>query len=404
MTCFHPLIAYGYLGSNGFVEEQLSFKENDGEKLYLPCRHCIGCKVSARALKSLLFKMELHTHEMYCGTGGSFITLTYNKDNLPPSGLAYADLEEFMRALKKFLKRQGFNNKIDYVYSGEYGLLNFRPHFHICCLGVNPLEFNYIFKESVYALNKHQSSPLVNRLWHKGFNTVLPLNTETACYTLGYTVKKMLIVGDTYELERNSIFNRRKRAGFKGLCREGTNRTARQSFKQGITEKEYVRKTNKLLTERISEFIDFKGRKIENPAFPKGRCFTYQNNKYYACERTGSSASLGNKFYNLYKDEFLTGFIHDPVDPKKIYSIPQKFLTKLKDTDFSRYVKIKQNKAHIAKITQEMIDNTSNYFVNNENALKLRLKGNSIRPLDMEMLDEKEEEEIERLIFEENCF
>lgn len=56
------------------------------------------------------------------GQPSSFITLTYNNKYLPPSGLAYRDIQQFMHSFKRMIRREGYTDELGYIYAGEEGL------------------------------------------------------------------------------------------------------------------------------------------------------------------------------------------------------------------------------------------------------------------------------------------
>lgn len=398
MVCLNPIKAYGQINGEGFIDTQLSFKDNGGVKLYVPCRHCIGCLLQRRALLSLLFKMEFSAFEMQ-RLPMCFITLTYNDENLPPSGLVRNDISQFVKSLKNYLRKIGYPYPVEYIYSGEYGLKNMRPHFHLCLLGADVFDVDK--SVSVHRLGSYSSSKLVDRLWHKGFNTVLPCNLQTGCYTLGYTCKKIVIAGDTYEDIKYATRLRQKRAGFKGkisspLSKRAINGAIRLSDMDDIiAPNDYCKAYNMILSSKLPEYIDYKGRKIENPAFPKGQCFLYKG-KFYQKEFIQAGCSLGQSFYEQYQREMLTGYIHDPFDGKLV-SIPTKFLTQLKDVDFTAYARIKRNRAFFSTDREKKLDDYIGFYDDYKNGIISRFKGGSIRTLDLAPLSQEEEEEYDNL-------
>lgn len=108
-------------------------------------------------------------------TSASFVTLTYNKEHLPPDGSLVP------RDLQLFLKRLRTNTQlpIRYFGVGEYGDLSWRPHYHLALFGV-----------------PREGEPLVNRAWGKGFVKSGDLTMESAQYVAGYVVKKLTRADD----------------------------------------------------------------------------------------------------------------------------------------------------------------------------------------------------------------
>lgn len=403
MTCLAPIKAYGCVNKEGFIDTQLSFKEGDGDiVVYVPCRHCIGCQLQRRALMSLLFKMEYSAYELE-NIPMSFITLTYNDRNLPPSGLVRNDISQFIKSLKNYLRKIGYPYDVEYVYSGEYGLKNMRPHYHVCLLGVDVFDVDP--SVSIHRIGTYQSSALVDKIWHKGFNVTCPCNLDTGCYTLGYTCKKIVIAGDTYDDIKYATILRQKKAGFKGKI---SSPISKRALKGALVAQkiffdnddlmgcdDFCKAYNKMLTQKMPEYIDFCGRKIENPLFPKGQCFLHKK-KFFRKEFIQASCSLGKKFFDNYQNEFLTGFVHDPFDGK-LLSIPTKFLKMLENIDFSAYARIKRNKAFFTSDRDQKVERYIGFYDDYKNSVISRFKGGSVRTLDLAPLTPEQEEQYDNL-------
>lgn len=392
MVCLNPIVGYGEVNEYGFIDTQLRFDKQIGQKIYCPCRYCLGCAYQARALRTLLFKMQW-SQALAKGQPSSFITLTYNNQYLPPSGLAYRDIQQFMHSFKRMIRREGYTDELGYIYAGEEGLLNKRPHFHICLVGVSPLDFDYV----CHKIGKYESSPAVDRLWGKGFNTVCEASVHTICYTAGYTCKKLVLHSDIdyRKVVQSAVAKRRREAGFNGLMSVDSDIAFFHAISNNKTVEEYVEAFNADCRAKVPEFIKWRGRLIENPRFPKGRCYQDGDN-FRALERVVASRNLGQEYFDRYCRDTITGFMHDPVEINKICAIPPKFIKQLADIDFSRYVKIKREKAHFAAMNSRDVEELQNYYNSNKNALISRLKGGSIRELDLQPLDPDVEDEIEK--------
>lgn len=74
-------------------------------------------------------EFEAQSHEY-----SSFVTLTYNDDNLPSDGSLHK--EDFQKFMKLF--RFYSNKKYKYYAVGEYGDQTKRPHFHAIIFGLKP--------------------------------------------------------------------------------------------------------------------------------------------------------------------------------------------------------------------------------------------------------------------------
>lgn len=118
---------------------------NDYQVFQVPCGKCKFCKIAKRRE----WKMRC-LHELSYWRFSSFITLTYNNDNLPIPNLLLGqnpdvkgyefgtlvknDLQKFLKRLRKRLSSIDRNFK--YFACGEYGGENFRPHYHLILFGV----------------------------------------------------------------------------------------------------------------------------------------------------------------------------------------------------------------------------------------------------------------------------
>lgn len=95
---------------------------------YHRCRKCLQCRISKR--EQWKARMLLEAHGKVC----SFVTATYDDENLKSESLVPADATKFIKRLRKQLEP----DKIRYSYTGEYGTENERPHFHFLFYGLPP--------------------------------------------------------------------------------------------------------------------------------------------------------------------------------------------------------------------------------------------------------------------------
>lgn len=107
----------------------------------------------------------------------SFVTLTYSDENFHPS-LNYSDFQKFMKRLRKELGPTRF------FMCGEYGDLNWRPHFHAVLFG-------QCFPDRLACGAELFRSPTLERLWPHGFSTVGEVSYQSAAYVARYTTKKI---------------------------------------------------------------------------------------------------------------------------------------------------------------------------------------------------------------------
>ena len=97
-----------------------------------------------------------------------FITLTYDNENLPPDGSL--QIEDY----QKFLKRLRKKNKFRYFLVGEYGDLNWRPHYHAILYGLGEVD-----------------QAVIQESWNMGNTETFPCDDKLIRYICGYCLKKM---------------------------------------------------------------------------------------------------------------------------------------------------------------------------------------------------------------------
>lgn len=165
----------------------------DGTPTYRPCGNCIGCRLEY----SRQWAVRM-CHESSFYNENSFITLTYNQENLPEDGsLVKAHLQNFM----KRLRRKNDTKKIRFYGCGEYGSDLGRPHYHLCLFGYN-FPDREIFKGAQGTVwqnrwkkkgydNTIYTSKMLDSLWKKGFQTIGDLTFESCAYVARYVTKKV---------------------------------------------------------------------------------------------------------------------------------------------------------------------------------------------------------------------
>jgi len=124
-------------------------------------------------------------HESQMHRENSFVTLTYDAENVPMDGsLNKQHFQKFMKRLRKHFS----DKKIRYFHCGEYGDKLERPHYHACLFGI---DFDDRVEHGANNSVVHYKSDTLEKLWGKGFCTVGELNYQTAAYTARYIMKKM---------------------------------------------------------------------------------------------------------------------------------------------------------------------------------------------------------------------
>lgn len=190
------------------IKDGLSSKEF----LRVRCGRCINCRIHRTSEWSLRLEMESKYWDNI-----SFLTLTYNSENLPMTDyfdsrlflndkdieelpefsecvcfptLAYRDLPLFIKRLRKYQVGEehdfivntehgfDFEHRIGFKFFGvgEYGSKRLRPHLHILLFGVEANAFN---------------SEICRKAWNKGHILLKPFNQHTCNYVAGYVQKKL---------------------------------------------------------------------------------------------------------------------------------------------------------------------------------------------------------------------
>lgn len=221
MSCFHPLKAVprGFT-KNGKIKyvpvagdyefdksaEMVSwYKEHpEAKAIYVPCGHCIGCRLDKSREWALRCMMELKSQNGIA----IFLTLTYNElsvpityypdpstgEALPGLTLRLDDLQRFWKRLRRSLPD---DMKIRYFACGEYGSQTWRPHYHAIVFGYRP--------DDLVLYEKHETisyftSDSLSRIWPAGNAVVAGVTFNTCAYVARYTAKKACTLGsDFYE-------------------------------------------------------------------------------------------------------------------------------------------------------------------------------------------------------------
>lgn len=118
----------------------------------------------------------MHTHN-------SFLTLTYNDENLPENGsLNHEHFQKFIRSL-----RITTGKKIRFYMCGEYGAKYQRPHYHA-------LLFGHKFPdEKLHRMSNNNPifrSAILEKAWPHGYSEIGAVTYKSAAYTARYILKK----------------------------------------------------------------------------------------------------------------------------------------------------------------------------------------------------------------------
>ncbi|AXH75345.1 MAG: replication initiator protein [Microviridae sp.] len=180
VPCYKPI--RGYKCSDGSVVwNQLSKYDIVGD-IKLPCAQCIGCRLDRAREWSVRCLHEAKLHEQ-----NSFITLTYNDENLPTGNtLVYRDYQLFMKRLRKITP------PVRFFMCGEYGEGTARPHYHAIIFGYQFPDLQY-WGTSPTGHPVYRSSQL-EQLWTLGNSLIGNVTKQSAGYVARYCMKK--VTGD----------------------------------------------------------------------------------------------------------------------------------------------------------------------------------------------------------------
>jgi len=188
MTCYHPLKGWKSRELTSKGKRKVVFQLSQGYQdmpMEVPCGQCIGCRLERSRQWAIRCSHEASLHQNNC-----FITLTYDNKHLPKSGsLTKTHFQKFMKRLRK-----KFGKGVRYYQCGEYGEQFHRPHYHACL-------FNFDFPDKTLWKqvrgNKLYHSPILQKIWGKGFCSIGEVTFESAAYVARYITKK--INGDLAE-------------------------------------------------------------------------------------------------------------------------------------------------------------------------------------------------------------
>jgi len=180
MACHFPLRAWQ--ASDGSITFGSEPGLLGGNAIWIDCGRCLGCRLE-RARQwaiRMMHESTLHEHSI-------FVTLTYDDFHLPPDlSLVPDDTQTWLKRLRKLT----YPSRIRFYLCGEYGDLKKRPHYHAVLFGWWP-------SDAVPTADSQGGYPqfvsaLLDLSWGKGLCTFSYLTFESAAYTAGYIVDKVM--------------------------------------------------------------------------------------------------------------------------------------------------------------------------------------------------------------------
>lgn len=221
MACYNP--KYAYLAKDARTENfgrAIFFSlpqcyeghPEKYEKINIPCRRCIGCRLDYSREWATRIERECRTNE-----GNIFLTLTYDEAHLPRAVQQLRDgttketpttkiseLSSFMKRLRRHWEYHYGVQGIKFFGASEYGDKTGRPHYHVAIMGLKNLP-----SDMVKIGNNHQgdirwASAEIAKLWGKGIIEYEDLTWGSAAYVARYITKKQFGAG-AKEYERLGI-------------------------------------------------------------------------------------------------------------------------------------------------------------------------------------------------------
>lgn len=205
MSCYKPIEAYDVTLESDLPKRRLEFNPNNipsdrrlemirqGRRYWLPCRHCVGCRLDhSREWANRVVMEQLYHDDCW------FLTLTYDDEHLPsayavaPSTgeilsvhatLVKSDLQDFLKRLRKNSRQ-----KIRYFAAGEYGTGTYRPHYHLIIFGLH-LDDVKVLRDN-FCGQLYFTSDFISSCWPAGYHILGKVTWQSAAYVARYTMKK----------------------------------------------------------------------------------------------------------------------------------------------------------------------------------------------------------------------
>lgn len=183
MPCYRPLSAWQSITADARGKRAVFFGDNprNAVPINLPCGQCIGCRLERSRQWAVRIMHEASLHERNC-----FLTLTFDEDHVPSDySLNVVTFQKFMKRYRKMF------GPVRFFHCGEYGELNFRPHYHAIIFGH---DFDDRIQCDLRTQNALFVSPSLQKLWPFGRATIGDVTFESAAYCARYITKK--VTGD----------------------------------------------------------------------------------------------------------------------------------------------------------------------------------------------------------------
>lgn len=179
------------------------------DRITVPCGQCGACLTNRRHEWTFRLKEEWRNAK-----NASFVTLTYNDDNIPIHPdvdlpvLDKQDIQDFMKRLRAKQSREKFKTQlmrdevktyppIRYFIVGEYGPETLRPHYHGILFNVFPWYVKDKYRKELEDGTTRVVTEL-EEIWEKGFVKCGSVTPASIHYCTKYFITK---VSDKAEIQ-----------------------------------------------------------------------------------------------------------------------------------------------------------------------------------------------------------
>lgn len=205
MACYKPLKAYGVkrrYNDGTYSKREIVWNDKDirpqdiAGDMEIPCGQCIGCRLDYSRQWANRCMLEAQDHEH-----NSFLTLTYNNENIPLSEVVDTKTGEvkpisslnpehtknFIKKLRRHYKYHYNHEGIRFYLCGEYGDKTNRAHYHVLLYNcpINDKKFHKTTEAGIL-----WTSETIEKIWGMGNIMVADMTWETCAYTARYMMKK----------------------------------------------------------------------------------------------------------------------------------------------------------------------------------------------------------------------
>jgi len=177
MPCTRPLDGWRSIDGEGLTFD--AKKAYRDQPVQVPCGQCLDCRLRRKRDWAIRIMHEASLHDE-----NSFLTLTYDDENLPEDGsLRVRDWQLFAKRLRKRI------GSFRFFHCGEYGERFGRPHYHAILFGHDFSGTREVAKQEDGFT--YYVSEVLGEVWNKGLHILGEVDFDSAAYVAGYCVKKV---------------------------------------------------------------------------------------------------------------------------------------------------------------------------------------------------------------------